>query len=389
MMRMVYMDYAATTPLDEQVLLAMLPYFNEKFGNASSVHSYGREARKAVEQARDKVATVLGCTSGEILFAGGGTEADNLAIIGATANGQRRGKHIITSPLEHHAVSENFEMLQERGYEVTYLPVDEYGYIEPGAVRDAITPETALVSIIHGNNEIGTIQDAAAIGAICKEKGVTFHLDAVQTVGHLPIDVSELNCDLLSLAAHKFYGPKGSGALYVRRGVRLTPQVRGGAQERGLRAGTENVPGIVGLGEAIYLAEKYREERCLRETALRDELIAGLLQIPHVRLNGHPQKRLANNVNVSIFWIEGESILLALDLKGIAASSGSACTSGSLEPSHVLLGIGLDHETAHGSLRLTLGKDNTEEDVAYLLATLPPIVQRLRELSPIWPGNRR
>ena len=388
-MRRVYLDYAATTPLDPRVLEAMLPYFTDKFGNASSVHSFGREARQAVDQARQEVAMALGSKPGEILFTGGGTEADNLAVIGAAeAYATRRGKHIITSPLEHHAVFESFETLQQRGFAISYLPVDEYGRIAPEAVRDAITPETSLVSIIHGNNEIGTVQAAAEIGAICREKGALYHLDAVQTAGQLSIDVKDLNCDLLTLAAHKFYGPKGIGALYVRTGVRLVSQIRGGAQERGLRAGTENVPGIVGLGKAITLAQESREERNGRETALRDKLIDGLLKIPDVRLNGHPRERLPNNVNVSILWIEGESILLALDLQGVAASSGSACTSGSLEPSHVLLGIGLDHGTAHGSLRLTLGKDNCEEDITYVLEILPGIVDRLRRLSPIWPGNK-
>lgn len=387
-MRSVYMDYAATTPLDPQVLAEMMPYLTEYFGNASSVHAFGRQARKAVDKARQQVAEVLGCLPNEIIFTAGGTEADNLAIFGiAEAYADRKGRHIITSPLEHHAVADSFAALAKRGYDISYLPVDEHGLIDPQELEKAIRPDTLLVSIIHGNNEIGTLQPAADIGRICREKQVFFHLDAVQTVGHLPIKVEELGCDLLSLAAHKFYGPKGIGALYLRKGVRVTTQMHGGAQERGLRAGTENVAAIVGLGKAIELAEQHRQERAERETALRDRLIAGLLTIEDVRLNGHPSQRLPNNVNVSILWIEGESILLALDMKGIAASSGSACTSGSLDPSHVLLGIGLDHATAHGSLRLSIGKETSEADVDYLLETLPPIVERLRRMSPVWPGN--
>jgi len=384
------MDHAATTPLDPAVLEAMLPYFTTAYGNASSVHSYGREAREGIDLARQQVAAVLGCQPREIIFTAGGTEADNLAVYGVAENYARsKGKHIITTGLEHHAVGECFEQLAKRGYRVTTLPVDEYGRIDPEEVRRSITSETSLVSIAHGNNEIGTLQPAGEIGRICRELGVFFHLDAVQSTGHLPVKVEELNCDLLSLAAHKFYGPKGVGALYVRQGVRVLPQIHGGAQERGLRAGTENVPGIVGLGAAITLAEREREGRAQREISLRDRLIASILAtIPDTRLNGHPRERLPNNVNVSILWVEGESILLALDLKGIAASSGSACTSGSLDPSHVLLGIGLDHATAHGSLRLTLGKDTTEGDIDYLLEVLPPIIQRLRYLSPIWPGHK-
>ena len=388
-MRSVYLDYAATTPLDPEVLEAMKPYFTEIFGNPASAHAIGRIARHAVDSAREQVASVLGCTSSEIIFTSGGTEADNLAILGtAEAWGERKGKHIITSPLEHHAVSDSFAWLEKNGFEITYLPVDEYGLIKPQDLTDALRPDTILVSIIHGNNEIGTIQPATELGEICREHNVIFHLDCVQTVGHLPVRVDDLHCDLLSLAAHKFYGPKGVGALYIRKGVRIAPQVHGGAQQRGIRPGTEDVPNIVGLGKAITLAETRREAIAMKDTVLRDKLIKGILSIPDVRLNGHPTHRLPNNVNVSIMWIEGESTLLALDLMGISASSGSACTSGSLDPSHVLLGIGLDHPTAHGSLRLTLGNMTTEEDIDYVLECLPPIVERLRKLSPIWPGQK-
>jgi len=388
-MKSVYLDYAATTPLEPRVLEAMMPYLVSEYGNASSVHSFGQRARKGVERARRQVADVLACDPHEVIFTGSGTEADNLAIMGvAESYAKERGRHIITTSVEHHAVSETFEALKERGFEVTFLPVDSYGRLNLDQLAQAITPETSLVSVIHGNNEIGTLQPAAAIGELCRSKGVLFHLDAVQTVGQLRVKVPELQCDLLSLAAHKFYGPKGVGALYLKRGVRLKPQIHGGAQERGIRAGTENVPAIVGLGAAIALAEEEREESYHRELALRDRLINGLLQLPDVLLNGHPIERLPNNCNVSILWVEGESILLALDLQGVAASSGSACTSGSLEPSHVLLGLGLDHSTAHGSLRLTVGKETSDADIDYVLEVLPPIIDRLRRLSPIWPGPR-
>ena len=387
-MRSVYMDYAATTPLDPRVLEAMMPYLTNVFGNPSSVHAFGREARKAVSHARLQVATALGCTANEIIFTSGGTEADNLALFGvADMYGGHRGKQIISSPLEHHAIADSLNVLEKRGFTITYLPVDENGLIDPKDVENAISSDTLLVSIIHGNNEIGTIQPAAEIGRICRAHNVLYHLDAVQTAGQIPLNVEELGCDLLSLAAHKFYGPKGVGALYMRRGVRVAAQQHGGVQERNVRAGTENVPGLVGMGCALELAEAEREARSAKEMQLRDRLIAGLLAIPDVKLNGHPTMRLPNNVNVSILWIEGESTLLALDLVGIAASSGSACTSGSLDPSHVLMGIGLDHTTAHGSLRLTLGRDTTEEEVDYVLTELPPIVERLRSMSPIWPGN--
>lgn len=389
-MKTIYLDHAATTAVDPRVVEEMLPVFTEVYGNASSMHHVGQAARKLVEEARIKVAAAIGANPGEIYFTSGGTEADNLAVIGvAEAMAARKGKHLITTSIEHHAIFNSFAWLKENGYDITELPVDQYGRVNPNDVEKAIRPDTILVSIMHANNEVGTIQPIAEIGQICKKHGVYFHVDAVQTVGHLPIDVNEMQIDLLSMSAHKFYGPKGVGALYLRRGVRIKSHLHGGEQEKGLRPGTENVPGIVGLGKAIEIAVAGMEEENVRETALRDKLIAGLLKIPDVRLNGHPTQRLSSNVNVSISYIEGESILLSLDLKGICASSGSACASGSLEPSHVLLAIGLDHPTAHGSLRLTLGRENTEEDVDYVLQVLPEIVQRLRKMSPIYPENLR
>ena len=387
-MKVIYLDHAATTPVDPRVLEAMLPTLTEVYGNASSFHQVGQAARKLVEASREKVAQAIGAKPGEIYFTAGGTEADNMALFGVTeALKLKKGKHVITTGLEHHAIYDTFLWLKDQGFEVTTLPVDEYGRVNPKDVEAAIRPDTILVSIMHANNEIGTIQPIAEIGAITRQRGVYFHVDAVQTVGHVPIDVKEMNIDLLSMAAHKFYGPKGVGALFIRRGVRIKQQLHGGAQERGLRPGTENVPGIVGMGKAIEIALECMQEEAQKEQALRDKLIQGLLKIPDVRLNGHPSERLPGNVNVSISYIEGESILLSLDLLGICASSGSACTSGSLEPSHVLLNIGLDHPTAHGSLRLTLGRQNTEDEIDYVLQVLPDVVQRLRQMSPIWPGN--
>lgn len=387
-MKVIYLDHAATTPVDPRVLEAMLPTLTEVYGNASSFHQVGQAARKLVEASREKVAQAIGAKPGEIYFTAGGTEADNMALFGVTeALKLKKGKHVITTGLEHHAIYDTFLWLKDQGFEVTTLPVDEYGRVNPKDVEAAIRPDTILVSIMHANNEIGTIQPIAEIGAITRQRGVYFHVDAVQTVGHVPIDVKEMNIDLLSMAAHKFYGPKGVGAIYIRRGVRIKQQLHGGAQERGLRPGTENVPGIVGMGKAIEIALECMQEEAQKEQALRNKLIQGLLKIPDVRLNGHPTERLPGNVNVSIAYIEGESILLSLDLLGICASSGSACTSGSLEPSHVLLNIGLDHPTAHGSLRLTLGRQNTDDEIDYVLQVLPDVVQRLRQMSPIWPGN--
>jgi cysteine desulfurase len=386
--RQVYLDQSATTPVRPEVLAAMLPYFAGKFGNASSVHSWGYEAREAINDAREKVASLIEAAPNEILFTSGGTESDNLAIRGVARARKSKGNHLITSQIEHHAVLHTFEALQKEGFDVTFVPCDKYGLIDPDGVRKAIRKDTILISVMHGQNEVGTIEPVKEIGAIAREHGVLFHTDAVQSVGKVPINVNDMNIDLLTLSSHKIYGPKGVGALYVKRGVRLTPQLTGGAHERRMRAGTENVPGIVGFGEACRLAKAELPEESRRLTKLRDKLIEGILrQIPDVILNGHPVLRLPHNVNVSIKYLEGESILLNLDRMGVAASSGSACTSGSLEPSHVLLAMGLTHETAHGPLRFALGMSNTEEDIDYVLEVLPPIVEKLRAMSPIGPGS--
>ncbi|MFO7295523.1 MAG: cysteine desulfurase NifS [Clostridia bacterium] len=385
MQRRIYMDHAATTYTKQEVLEEMMPYFKEVYGNPSSVHSFGREARKAVDLARERTAAALNASPEEIYFTAGGTESDNWAIKGVALANKDRGNHIITTSIEHHAVLHTCQYLEKMGFEVTYLPVDSYGLVDPEQVKEAITDKTILISVMFANNEIGTIEPIKEIGQIARERGIYFHTDAVQAVGQVPIDVKDMNIDLLSLSAHKFYGPKGVGALYIRKGVKLHPFMHGGAQERNRRAGTENVPGIVGLGKAIELATSNLEETSKRLTAMRDRLISGVLNnIEYVRLNGHPTKRLPGNANFSFEFIEGESLLLSLDMKGIAASSGSACTSGSLDPSHVLLAIGLPHEIAHGSLRLTLGDDNTDEDIDYVLEVLPGIVNRLREMSPLF-----
>jgi cysteine desulfurase len=384
-MKKVYLDHAATTPTHPNVVLAMQPYYNEKFGNPSSIHAFGQEARSAVEAAREKVVRLIGGSAEEIVFTSGGTESDNFALEGVAFAKENQGKHIIISKIEHHAVTECGEFLKKRGFEITYLPVDKYGLVDPQEVKKAITDKTILVSVMHANNEIGTIEPIAEISKIAKEKNVYFHTDAVQIAGHLPINVKELGVDLLSLSAHKFYGPKGVGALYIKKGTRLVSFLHGGGQEKGKRASTENVPGIVGLGVACELAQKTMTAEEPRLRALRDKLIKGILdKIPETILNGHPTLRLPNNVNVSIKYIEGESILLNLDMQGVAGSTGSACTSGSLEPSHVLLAIGLPHEIAHGSLRLTLGSSTVEDDINYVLEVLPPIVQKLRDLSPLY-----
>ena len=380
--RSVYLDHSATTPVRPEVLAAMLPYFGDKFGNPSSIHSWGRQARTAVDSAREQVASIIGATASEIVFTSGGTESDNLAIRGVAKSMQTKGKHLITSQIEHHAVINTFESLAKDGYEVTYLPCDKYGLIDPDDVRKSITKDTILISIIHGHNEVGTIEPIEEIGRIAKEHGILFHSDAVQSLGKIPVKVDDMGVDLLTISSHKIYGPKGVGALYVRKGTRIRPQVTGGIHEKGLRAGTENVPGIVGFGAACALAEEEMPEESKRLQALRDMLINGILSnIPDTVLNGHPEKRLPHNVNVSVKYVEGEAMLLNMDLLGIGASSGSACTSGSLEPSHVLLAMGIPHELAHGSLRMTLGKSNTEQDIEYVLESLPPIVEKLRAMS--------
>ena len=387
-MKRVYMDNAATTALKKEVLDAMMPYLTDIYGNPSSLHTFGQEAHKAVENARHQVAKALNAADDrEIIFTGCGTESDNMVLLGIAQRYAKKGKHIITSAVEHHAVLYTCERLEKMGYEVTYLPVDEYGMVTAAQVSEAIRPETILVSIMFGNNEVGTVMPIKRIGEVCREKGVFFHTDAVQAVGHVHIDVQDMNIDLLSLSAHKFHGPKGVGALYVKKGIVVPALLTGGAQERNKRAGTENVAGIVGLGKAIELACSDIDESSARMTHLRDKLMTGIAgSIPEVKLNGHPTERLPGNVNFSIKYIEGESILLMLDINGIAASSGSACTSGSLDPSHVLLAMGLPHEIAHGSLRLTLGDDTTEEEVDYVLEVLPKVVERLRKMSPLYKG---
>ena len=384
-MRKVYLDNAATTALSPKVLEQMMPYLTTIYGNPSSPHSFGQEARKGVDHARDQVAKALNALPEEIIFTGCGTESDNTVLFGVAERYAKKGNHIITTNVEHHAILHTCEALEKRGVEVTYLPVDENGMVTAEQVANAITDKTILVSIMFANNEVGTIMPIAEIGKVCRERGVLFHTDAVQAVGHVPIDVKAMNIDMLSLSAHKFHGPKGVGALYMKKGIRLPSYVMGGAQERNRRAGTENVAGIVGLGAAIALATQTLEESAARMTKLRDKLIAGIAQrIPEVKLNGHPTMRLPNNVNYSIKYIEGESILLMLDMNGIAASSGSACTSGSLDPSHVLLALGLSLEVAHGSVRLTLSDETTEEDIDYVLDVLPKVAERLRAMSPLY-----
>jgi len=384
--RPVYMDHAATTPVRPEVVEAMLPCFSERYGNPSSVYALAREAQVTLEKARGQVAEAIGAATEEIYFTSGGTEADNWAIKGVAAANRKKGDHIITSAIEHHAVLHSCRTLEKQGYRVTYLPVDEFGRVEPAAVEEAITDATILISVMAANNEIGTIQPIAAIGEIARDHGIPFHTDAVQAIGAIPIDVDSMGVDLLALSGHKFYGPKGIGALYIRKKTRIGTFMDGGAQERGRRAGTENVPGAVGLGKAIELAVAEMPENVTRLTAMRDRLIREILEtIPDTRLNGHPTERLANNVNVAFRYVEGESILLMLDTLGVAASTGSACTSASLEPSHVLTACGLPPEQAHGSLRLTLGSQNTDEDVDYVLSVLPRVVERLRKMSPLNP----
>ncbi len=384
-MRYVYADNAATTPVSKNVVDAVLPYMTEFFGNPSSLYQVGQKASRAVDKARQQVADALSAEKEEIFFTSGGSEADNWAIKGAAALGAKKGKkHLITTKIEHHAVLHTMAALEKEGFTVTYLDVYDNGIVKLEDVEKAITDETCLVTIMYANNEIGTIQPIAEIGKLCKEKGVLFHTDAVQAVGHVNIDVKEQNIDMLSLSGHKFHATKGIGALYCRKGIRLPNLIEGGAQERGRRAGTENVPGIVGLGVAITDMCRNIDENAKKVAALRDKLFEGAGKISHSRINGDKEKRLPGNFSMCFEGIEGESLLLMLDMQGISASSGSACTSGSLDPSHVLLAIGLKHEVAHGSLRLSLSENNTEEDVDYILEVLPPIVERLRAMSPLW-----
>ena len=381
----IYADNAATTKMSRTAIDAMLPYMETYYGNPSSLHSVGQKAAEALQSARERIAACLGCQPREITFTSGGSEADNQALLSAAKLGARKGKkHIISTAFEHHAILHSLKRLEKEGFEVELLPVGETGTITAQQVRDAIRDDTCLVTIMYANNEIGSILPIAEIGAVCKEKGVLFHTDAVQAAGHVHINVREQNIDMLSLSAHKFHGPKGIGVLYARQGVILTPLIEGGAQERGKRAGTENIPAIMGMAAALEEACAHIDENAQKVSALRDKLIAGLPKIPHSALNGDPVNRLPGNVSFCFEGIEGESLLLLLDAKGICASSGSACTSGSLDPSHVLLAIGRPHEVAHGSLRLSLCEWNTEEEVDYMLRAIPEVVTYLRNMSPVW-----
>ncbi|MCL2351962.1 MAG: cysteine desulfurase NifS [Firmicutes bacterium] len=381
----VYFDNAATTPVRDEVLEEMLPYFRERYGNPSSLYSIAGESKKAVETARERLANALNAEPGEIYFTSGGTESDNWAIAGTAERAAGKGRHLITSAIEHHGILNVFKKLEKNGFEVTYLPVDAEGLVSPEELEKAIRPDTILISVMYANNEIGTVQPIDDLAGIAAARGVPFHTDAVQAAGHIPIDLKKTKADMLSLSAHKFNGPKGVGALFIRKGKPLEPFLLGGHQEKGRRPGTENVPGIVGLGKAAALAVAEMPEESARLAALRDRLIDGILGgIPHTRLNGSRTKRLPGNVSVAFEFIEGESLLLLLDMKNICASSGSACTSGSLDPSHVLLAIGLPHEKAHGSLRLTLGRYNTADEAEYVLRELPPLVARLRDMSPLY-----
>jgi len=385
----IYLDHAATTAVDKEVIKAMLPYFDDKFGNASSLHQFGQEAKEALEKSRETVAKLINADPREIIFTSGGTESDNWAIKKIAFTNEDKGNHIITSRIEHHAVLESCEFLGKNGFKVTYLPVDRYGRVNPEDVKKAITKSTVLVTIMHANNEIGTIEPIEEIGKICKEKGVYFHTDAVQTVGKVPIDVKKMNVDLLSCSSHKLYGPKGVGFLYVKKGTKIAPMIHGGGHEFCLRSGTENIAGIAGFAKACELAQKNMEKWNSHEKKLRDKLVKGVLErIPESWLNGHPEKRLEGNANFCFKCIEGESLILHLDDKGVAASTGSACSTKELKPSHVLTAIGLSPVDAHGSLRLTLGKDSTEKEIDYVLGVLPGIVADLRKISPLWKGDR-
>jgi len=388
-MEKIYLDYAATTPTDPEVLEAMLPYFSERFGNPSSIHGFGQETRKAIEAARSQIASFLGAKDEEIVFTSGGTESNNTALFGTLWGNAKKGNHVVTTAIEHHAIIEPAQFLEKQGYQVTYVKPDAQGMVSPDDIAAALTDKTVLVSVMHANNEIGTIQPIKEIGRIVRERGIYFHTDAVQTVGHIPVNVNELNVDLLSLSAHKFYGPKGVGCLYVRKGTRVLPFLRGGGQENRRRASTENVPGIVGAGKAIEICGRRMATEAKQQTVWRDRLIAEVSKrIDHVYLNGHPNLRLPNNVNFSVEFVEGESMLLNLDLFGIAASTGSACTSGDLEASHVLLSIGRPHELCHGSLRLTLGRFTKDSHIDKFLEVFPGIVAKLRAMSPLYEDKK-
>lgn len=382
---MIYLDHSATSPVDPEVFEAMKPYFIDSFGNASTLYSLGREGKNAMEAAREQVASIIGAETKEIIFTSGGTESDNIAIKGTAYKFRNKGNHIITSTIEHPAVDETCKYLEKNGFEVTYLPVYNDGIVKVSDLKEAITDKTILITIMHANNEIGTIQPIAEIGAIAREKGIYFHTDAVQTVGKIPVDVKEMNVDMLSLSSHKLYGPKGVGALYIRKGVRVEPIIHGGGHERGIRPGTENIPGIVGLGKACSIAKENLVRDAQKLTSLRDKLIDSVLeQVEDSYLNGHRTKRLPNNANFRFTAIEGESLILTLDSKGIASSTGSACSSTKLEPSHVLMAIGLKEVESHGSLRISLGHENTEEDINYTINAIKEVVAKLRKMSPLW-----
>ncbi|MGI5920516.1 MAG: cysteine desulfurase NifS [Syntrophomonadaceae bacterium] len=382
--RIIYMDHSATTPVDPEVFKEMIPYFNDRFGNASSVYSLGQNARRAVEKAREQVAMLINASPREIIFTSGGTEADNQALVTYMEASRNRGKHIITSAIEHHAILHTCEYLEKKGFDVTILPVGPDGMVNPDTLEQAMKPTTALVSIMHANNEVGTIQPIKELAAIAHKGGAVFHTDAVQSLGKIPVDVKDMGIDMLSGSSHKLYGPKGVGFLFVRKGIKIGSFLHGGGQEWRLRAGTENVPGIVGFGKAAELARIHMTERADKLNHLGKRLMEGINNsIPNSRLTGHPEKRIPGSVSFCFEFVEGESILLMLDALGIMASSGSACTSGSLDPSHVLLALGLPYEIAHGSLRLTLGKDNTDEDVDYVLQVLPTVIKNLRKMSPL------
>jgi cysteine desulfurase len=388
-MKRTYLDYAATTPMRSEVAEAMRPYFTEAFGNPSTIYSYGLEAKGAVEAARTKVARLINAREEEIVFTSGGTEADNYALIGTAYAAEGKKDHIITSAIEHHAILETAKFLETRGFKVTYLPVDKYGIVNPDDVKKAITAKTVLISVMHANNEIGTVEPVEQIGSVAREAGVYFHTDAVQTAGHIPVDVEKIGTSLLSISAHKLYGPKGVGILYVRKGTRITPLIHGGEQEKGRRSGTENVPGIVGLGTAAELAQGELEQEVVRIRQLRDRLVDGIKEkITDIKFNGHPETRLPNNINICVAYVEGESMALNLDLEGVCASTGSACSSASSEPSHVLSAIGVPPEISHGSLRFTLGKWTNGQDVDRVLEVLPRIVAKLRAMSPLLKSHR-
>ncbi|MFC1946842.1 cysteine desulfurase NifS [Chloroflexota bacterium] len=389
MQNRIYLDYAATTPTHPDVITEMIPYFSSRFGNPSSIYSYGQEAKQAIEDSRKKVAGLISAKDDEIVFTSGGTEADNMALKGVASVRRNKRNHIITTKIEHHAVLETCRFLEKAGCIVTYLPVDTYGMVDPDDVRRSITDKTVLISVMHANNEVGTIEPIVEISQIAREFEILFHSDAVQTAGHIPLDVNELGVDLLSISAHKFYGPKGIGALYIRKGTKVSSLIHGGEQEKGRRASTENVPGIVGMGKAAEIAKHVLKAEAELQMNLRDRLIKGLLlSIDHSQLNGHPDRRLPNNINITFDYVEGESIILSLDMERICASTGSACSSANLEPSHVLLALGLSHEQSHGSCRFSLGKWTRVEDIDRVIDVMPEIVARLRKISPLASGSK-